>query len=61
VPLGRESEPAEVAARLYAALRECDELGVDGILCRILTTDHPLSPAIRDRLRRAAAGRIVQS
>ena len=60
VQVGRESDPAEVAARLYAALRECDDMGADVILCRILTTHHALSPAIRDRLRRAAAGRIVQ-
>jgi L-threonylcarbamoyladenylate synthase len=55
VPLGRESDPAEVAARLYAALRECDDIGADVILCRILTTQHALSAAIQDRLRRAAA------
>ena len=30
------------------------------IVARMLTTDHPLGAAIRDRLRRAAAGRIVQ-
>jgi L-threonylcarbamoyladenylate synthase len=60
VPLGSESDPGEVAARLYAAIRECDELGVDGILCRNLTTDHALGAAIRDRLRRASAGRIVE-
>ena len=42
VPFGRESNPIDVAARLYAALRECDEVGVDAILCRILTTDHTL-------------------
>jgi L-threonylcarbamoyladenylate synthase len=60
VHLGREHEPAEVAARLYAALRECDEVGADAIVARMLTTDHPLGAAIRDRLRRAAAGRIVR-
>jgi len=55
VELGRESDPAGVAARLYAALREGDDTGADVILCRILTTRHPLTAAIRDRLRRAAA------
>ncbi len=60
VQLGRESDPSEVAARLYAALRECDDMGVDVILCRVLTTHHALTPAIQDRLLRAAAGRIVQ-
>lgn len=53
--LGDEHDPAAVASRLYAALRESDELGVDVLLARTLTTDHPLSTAIQDRLRRAAA------
>jgi L-threonylcarbamoyladenylate synthase len=53
--LGHESDPPSVASRLYAALREGDELGVDVILVRNITTDHPLSTAIQDRLRRAAA------
>jgi L-threonylcarbamoyladenylate synthase len=60
VPLGREDAPAEVAARLYAALRECDDIGADAIVARMLTTHHALGAAIRDRLRRAAAGRIVR-
>jgi L-threonylcarbamoyladenylate synthase len=60
VHLGREHAPAEVAARLYAALRECDDVGADAIVARMLTTHHALGPAIRDRLRRAAAGRIVR-
>src|SRR5262249_19401503 len=58
VPLcdvGYESDPPTVASRLYAALREGDELGVDVILVRNITTDHPLSTAIQDRLRRAAS------
>ena len=54
VELGAEDDPAAVAARLYAALRECDELGSRVILVRNITTSHPLSVAIRDRLRRAA-------
>jgi L-threonylcarbamoyladenylate synthase len=54
VDLGNESDPPAVASRLYAALRDGDELGVDVILVRTITTDHPLSTAIRDRLRRAA-------
>jgi adenylosuccinate synthase len=58
VQLGSERAPTDVAARLYAALRECDDLGADAVLARILTTEHALSPAIRDRLRRAAS-RIV--
>jgi L-threonylcarbamoyladenylate synthase len=52
--LGNENDPLTVASRLYAALREGDELGVDVILVRNITTDRPLSMAIQDRLRRAA-------
>ncbi len=55
VELGSEDEPAAIATRLYAALRECDELGADAILVRSITTAHPLSGAIQDRLRRAAS------
>src|SRR6185503_9278862 len=43
VDIGSENDPAAVASRLYAALREGDELGVDVILVRNITTDHPLS------------------
>jgi L-threonylcarbamoyladenylate synthase len=59
VELGPERLPAEVAARLYAALRECDAIGPDTILARIPTSDHPLTTAIRDRLRRAAS-RVIR-
>lgn len=52
--LGDEQDPPGVASRLYAALREGDELGVDVLLVRTVTADHPLSAAIQDRLRRAA-------
>ena len=55
VNLGSEHDPATVAARLYSALREADALGVHVILVRNITTPHPLSTAIQDRLRRAAA------
>lgn len=55
VELAAEENPAAVAARLYAALRECDELGASAILVRSFTTSHPLTSAIQDRLRRAAA------
>ena len=55
ITLGDERDPPSVASRLYAALRESDELGADILLVRNITGDHPLSTAIRDRLRRAAA------
>ena len=49
----------EVAQRLYAALRALDSAGVDLILARTVPAEEGLGAAIRDRLRRAAAGRIV--
>ena len=58
VHLGNERDTANVAARLYAALRECDDLGADAVLARTVTTQHALSAAVRDRLHRAAT-RIV--
>jgi hypothetical protein len=55
VDLGSEENAPAVATRLYAALRDCDELGASVILVRSMTSTHPLSNAIHDRLRRAAA------
>jgi hypothetical protein len=55
VQLGPESDPAVIGARLYAALREADAGRADVILARSITTRHPLSVAIADRLRRAAS------
>lgn len=55
VELGREDDPPAIGARLYAALRESDALQGDVILVRTITTHHPLSEAIQDRLRRASA------
>ena len=55
VELASERRVEDVAARLYASIRRCDELGVNVILARNITTEHPLSTAIQDRLRRAAA------
>ena len=51
---------AEVtAARLYAALRAFDADGVDEIYARLPPATGGLALAIADRLRRAAAGRVV--
>jgi L-threonylcarbamoyladenylate synthase len=55
-----EADPAVVAARLFAAMRELDASGVDVILARSVATPDGLGLAIQDRLRRAAAGRIVK-
>jgi L-threonylcarbamoyladenylate synthase len=57
--LGPESEPEEMARRLFAALRDLDARGVEVILAR-LPAPEGLGWAVRDRLRRAAAGRIIE-
>ena len=54
-----DADPAATAARLYAALRDFDAAGVDEIFARLPATTDGLSQAIADRLRRAAAGRVV--
>jgi L-threonylcarbamoyladenylate synthase len=48
-----------LAARLYAALRELDAHELDVILAHGVADTRGLGAAVRDRLRRAAAGRIV--
>ncbi len=57
--LGTDDDLAAVAAGLYAALRDLDAWGADIILARGFPADFGLGVAIRDRLRRAAAGRVV--
>jgi L-threonylcarbamoyladenylate synthase len=57
IRVGPLDRPDIVAARLYAALRELDAAGVDLILARQFPTDAGLGSAVRDRLKRAAAGR----
>lgn len=57
---GSERDVRTVAARLYDALRELDAAGVDVIFARSFPDDSGLGVAIQDRLRRAAAGRIVR-
>jgi L-threonylcarbamoyladenylate synthase len=58
--MGSQAAPDVVAAKLYATLRELDAAGADTILVRSFP-DHGLWAAVQDRLRRAAAGRIVTS
>jgi L-threonylcarbamoyladenylate synthase len=57
--LGSRDTPGAVASTLYTTLRELDAAGADAILVRGFP-DHGLWAAIQDRLRRAAAGRIVR-
>ena len=56
--LGSQGAPDAVAAKLYATLRELDTLGSDVILVHGFPVGG-LGTAVQDRLRRAAAGRIV--
>jgi L-threonylcarbamoyladenylate synthase len=57
--LGSRDTPAAVASMLYATLRELDAAGADVVFVRGFP-DGGLWTAIQDRLRRAAAGRIVR-
>jgi L-threonylcarbamoyladenylate synthase len=58
-PLGSERQLEQVARRLYAALRALDARHPDVILVREFG-DAGLALAIRDRLTRAASGRVVR-
>jgi L-threonylcarbamoyladenylate synthase len=57
--LGPRDRLEVAAARLYAALRDLDRAGVDRILALDVSGDGGLAAAIRDRLTRAAAGRVI--
>ncbi len=56
-PLGSARDPGIIAARLYAALRALDARQPDVILARDVG-DVGIARAIRDRLTRAADGRV---
>jgi len=58
--IGSERNAEALAANLYNALRTLDASGVDVILARTFPDQPGLTAAIHDRLRRAAAGRIVR-
>jgi L-threonylcarbamoyladenylate synthase len=57
--LGPASRLDVVATNVYAALRELDEAGVDVILAHGFTDERGFGAALRDRVRRAAAGRVI--
>ncbi|GAC1646853.1 MAG: L-threonylcarbamoyladenylate synthase [Ktedonobacteraceae bacterium] len=56
--LGSATAPEQIAARLFAGLRTLEEAGVQSILCRSFT-ERGLGLAIRDRLHKAAGGKII--
>lgn len=58
--LGAEHNLAEVAARLFAAMRDLDRAGVDVIVTRDFGRSG-MGLAIWDRLYRAAEGRVLES
>lgn len=57
--LGSADEPAEVAAKLFAGLRALEEAHVQVILCRNFG-EQGLGLAIRDRLLKAAGGKVFE-
>jgi L-threonylcarbamoyladenylate synthase len=56
--LGNANELEQVAARLFASLRILEEAGVQVILCRSFGVQG-LGMAIRDRLLKAAGGKLI--
>jgi len=58
--LGSRATPGVAASKLYATLRDLDAAGTDVILV-LGFPGGGLGTAVQDRLRRAAAGRIVRS
>ncbi len=56
--VGSASVPQQVASRLFAGLRTLEEAGVQIILCRSFAQEG-LGLAIRDRLLKAAAGKVL--
>ncbi len=59
VDLGPDADLDALAAGLYARLREADALGADLILAGQVPGDAGIALAVRDRLHRAAAGRVL--
>lgn len=47
----------EIARNLFSLLRRLDEAGYAAIHCQLPAGEEPLAVAVRDRLRRAAAGK----
>jgi L-threonylcarbamoyladenylate synthase len=60
IDFSREHDLSLVATRLFDVMRELDASGVDLILAAGVRASEGLGLAIQDRLRRAAAGRVVK-
>ena len=58
--LGSAANPAQIAASLFHCLRTLEEAQVQVILCRQFD-DGGLGLAIRDRLLKAASGRVIET
>ncbi|GAB6169216.1 L-threonylcarbamoyladenylate synthase [Clostridium carnis] len=59
ISLGSEKNLEEIARNLFEALRECDDLGVDIILCRSFEEEN-VGVAIMNRLNKAAGFDIIE-
>ena len=59
--LGPSHDLNRMAATLYSALRELDAAEVDAIFALGVEAAEGLGAVLRDRLHRAAAGRIIQT
>ena len=57
--LGRDQQPEEVAAHLFAGLRALEEADVQVILCRSFS-ERGLGLAIQDRLLKASGGKVIR-
>ncbi|REK66563.1 MAG: threonylcarbamoyl-AMP synthase [Cohnella sp.] len=58
--LGPRAEPRQAAQALYAALRECDERGLDYIVAESFP-ERGIGAALMNRMAKAAGGRIVRA
>jgi L-threonylcarbamoyladenylate synthase len=56
--LGPAADAEQIARRLFSAMRELENQGVTVILARMIAGDG-VAQAIRDRLQRAAGGRVI--
>jgi L-threonylcarbamoyladenylate synthase len=59
--LGPAADLPAIGSRLYAAMRELDSAQVDAIFALGIEGEDGLAVALRDRLRRAAGGRIIHT